>query len=106
MIASEKSRQNLTEYIHFLLKKDFNSIEERFFSSEKIRNSGNYVYNYASFFGEVLQSYALCWFDLLLNGGSCENTFVVISDNVIPNDHIYASTNLRTYNATPLGGIC
>ena len=39
MIASEKSHQNLSDNIQFLLKKDFNLIRKDIISSEKIRNS-------------------------------------------------------------------
>ena len=54
MIASEKSHQNLSDYIQFLLKiKDLNLIKEGIISTEKMRNSGNYVYDYAhSLFGK------------------------------------------------------
>ena len=52
MIASEKSHQNLSDYIQFLLKKRY-SIEKRIIYSKRMRNSGNYNYDYAnSFFVE------------------------------------------------------
>ena len=43
MIASEKSHQKLSDYIQFLLKKDLNLIKKGIMSSEKMRNSGNYI---------------------------------------------------------------
>ena len=47
MIVSEKN-------------KDLKLIKNRFFSSEKRRNSGNFIYDYAhSFFGEDFQFNAL-----------------------------------------------
>ena len=54
IIVSEKSHQNLTYYIHFLFKKAFEfNIKEDISSSEKMRNSGNYKYDYAhSLFGK------------------------------------------------------
>ena len=44
MIVSEKSHQNLSEYIQFLINKHLYSIKKRTISSEKMRNSGNYNY--------------------------------------------------------------
>ena len=53
MIASEKSHQNLSDYNQFLFKKRFEVNKKQIFSSEKMRNSGNCIYDYAhSFFGE------------------------------------------------------
>ena len=53
MILSETSHQNLSDNIQFLFKKDFNLIKNGIISSEKRRNSGNYIYDFAhSFFGE------------------------------------------------------
>ena len=45
MIALEKSRQNLSEYINHLLKKRFKVTKKIDFSSEKIRNAGNLFMN-------------------------------------------------------------
>ena len=50
MIVSEKSHQNLLDYIEFLLKKKINSIKKGIISSEKIINSGNYNYDYVHSF--------------------------------------------------------
>ena len=53
MIASEKSHQKLSDYNQFLFKNIFEINNNRFFSSENMRNSGNYIYKYAqSFFVE------------------------------------------------------
>ena len=53
MIASEKSHQNLSDYNQFLFKKRFEVNKVWIFSSEKMKNSGNCIYEYAhSFFGE------------------------------------------------------
>ena len=55
MIASEKSHQNLSDYIQPVinLKNDLKLIKKLIFSSEKMRNSGNCIYDYAPcFFGE------------------------------------------------------
>ena len=55
MIVSKKSHPNLSDYIQFLFKNDWNLIKKGIVSSEEIRNSGNYIYDYAySFFGEDL----------------------------------------------------
>ena len=60
MIVLEKSHRNLLDYIQFLSEKWFKFIKKIYFdlikngivSGEKMRNSGNYNYNYAhSFFG-------------------------------------------------------
>ena len=52
MIVSEKSNQNLSDYIKFLLNKRFKFNKRGINFSEKIRNSGNHNDNYAhSFFG-------------------------------------------------------
>ena len=60
MIASEKTQHNLSDSNHFLLKKRFDVKEKQIFPSEKLRNSGNYNYDYAhSFFGKGFQSSAL-----------------------------------------------
>ena len=45
MIVSENLHQNLSDYIQFLIKKDLNLIKKGI-NSEKIRNSGNYIYIY------------------------------------------------------------
>ena len=48
MIASENSYQNLSNYNQFLTKKRFEvNKKKQIFSSEKIRNSDNYTYDYA-----------------------------------------------------------
>ena len=53
MIISEKPYQNLSEYIQFLFKKIFELNKKGIISGEKMRNSGNYNYDYAhSFFGK------------------------------------------------------
>ena len=50
---SEKSHQNPSDYIHFYSKYYLNLIKKWIVSSEKMRNSGNYNYDYAhSFFGK------------------------------------------------------
>ena len=62
MIISEKSYQNLSDYIQFLLKKLLEFNKKGIISSEKIRNSDDYVYNYAhSFFRKDFQSKPLYW---------------------------------------------
>ena len=53
MIVMEKSHQNLSDYIFFFYsKKDLNLIRKGILSSEKIRSSGNYIYDYAHSFLE------------------------------------------------------
>lgn len=53
MIASEKSHPILSDYNQILLKNKFEVNEKQIFSSEKMRNSGNCIYDYVhSFFGE------------------------------------------------------
>ena len=53
MIVSEKSHQNLSDYIQFLFLKDLNLIKKKIISSEKMRNSGNHINIYShSFFGK------------------------------------------------------
>ena len=53
MILLEKSHQNLSDYIKYSFKKIFKVIKKGIISGEKIKNSGNYNYNYAhSFFGK------------------------------------------------------
>ena len=53
MIVSEKSHQNLSDYNQFLFEKRFGVNKKQIFSSEKMRNSGNCIYDYCpSFFGE------------------------------------------------------
>ena len=50
MIVSEKSYQNLPEYIQFSFKKRFELNQKRLFLEKK---SGNYNYDYThSFFGK------------------------------------------------------
>ena len=65
MIVSAKTHQNLSDYIQFLIEIGLNFIKKVIISSENMRNSGNYIYNYGySFFGEdFLIQYAI----LLLN---------------------------------------
>ena len=46
MSVSEKSHQNVSSYIQFFSKKDLNLIKKGIISSEKMRNSGNYNYDY------------------------------------------------------------
>ena len=58
MIASEKSHQNSSNYIQFLIKKWFKLIQKN--SGEKKRNSDKYIYDYAhSFIEEVLLQRAI-----------------------------------------------
>ena len=53
MIVQEKLQQNLSDYNQFLFKKIFEVNKKQIFSSEKMRNSGNCIYDYGhSFFGE------------------------------------------------------
>ena len=53
MNVSEKSHENLSDYIQFLLKIEFWSNKKGIISSDKMRNSGNYNYDYAhSFLGK------------------------------------------------------
>ena len=48
MITSEKSHQFLSEYIQFFfLSKTDLKLMKHTFSSEKIRNSGNHMHDYA-----------------------------------------------------------
>ena len=53
LIISEKTHQNLSDYNHFIFKNRF-EVNNKLFSSEKLRYSGNCMYlDYAhSFFGE------------------------------------------------------
>ena len=53
MIASEKSHQNLSDYFHLLFKKRSKINKKQIISNEKMRNSGDCMYDYVhSFFGE------------------------------------------------------
>ena len=54
MIASEKLLKNRLDYYNqFLIKNIFEVIIKQIFSSEKMRNSSNCIYDYVhSFFGE------------------------------------------------------
>ena len=52
MIVSEKSHQNLSDYIQFLFKKRYDLMKKGIISTEKMRNSGNYIYDYAHSFFE------------------------------------------------------
>ena len=53
MIASGKiTSKSTSDYNHLLLKKNLKLLKHRFFSREKMRNSGNCIYDYShSFFG-------------------------------------------------------
>ena len=52
MIVSKKSHQNLSDYVQFSLKKRLAVNKRGIISSETMRNSGDYVYDYAySLFG-------------------------------------------------------
>ena len=48
--VSEKSHQNVSDYIHVLSKKSFEIDRTGFILSEKIGNSCNYIYDCAHFF--------------------------------------------------------
>ena len=62
MNASEKSHQILSNYKQFIFKKRFEVNKRQIFASEKMINSGNYIYDYAhSFFVEDFQFNALYW---------------------------------------------
>ena len=53
MVASEKSRKNISDYNLFLFKKSFEVNNKQFFSCEKRTHSSNCIYDYAdSFFVE------------------------------------------------------
>ena len=55
MMASEKKHQDLSDDNQFLFQKFSEVSKKQIFSREKIRNSGNCIYDYAhSFFGEDL----------------------------------------------------
>ena len=55
MIISEKSYQNLSDNIQFYSKTYLSLMKKKHISSDKMRNSGNYIYDYAhSFFGKDL----------------------------------------------------
>ena len=63
MIISEKSHQVLSHYIQFLFKIRFELNEKGIISFEKMRNSSNYIYDYAhSFFGKDFQFKSLYWY--------------------------------------------
>ena len=47
MILFLKSHQILSDYIQILFKKKFKLEKKGIMASEKIRNSDNYIYNYA-----------------------------------------------------------
>ena len=65
MIASEKSYQNISDYTQFLFKKDFKLIKTDKKPSEKMRNSGHFIHDYAnSFFREYSKSNALIYWYL------------------------------------------
>ena len=61
MIVSEKSHQNLSDYINFFSSKKYlNMIKKGIISSENVRNSGNSIYDYDhSFFGKDFSSIPL-----------------------------------------------
>ena len=46
MTASKITYQNLSDYNQFLFKKEFKVNKIIYFASEKMRNSGNYIYDY------------------------------------------------------------
>ena len=48
MIISGKLHENLSDYYQFLLNEDFKLIKKNY--SEKMRNSGNCIYDYAHWF--------------------------------------------------------
>ena len=53
IIASEKYHKNLSDFNQFLFKKRFQVNKKQIFSSKKMRNAGNCIYDDAlSFFGE------------------------------------------------------
>ena len=52
MIASEKPQQYPSDYNQFLFIKDLKQIRNGFFSTAKMRDSGNYIYDYAHSFFE------------------------------------------------------
>ena len=53
MTASGKSHKYLSDYNQFVFKKRFEFNKKQIISSEKIKNSGNCIYDYVhSFFGE------------------------------------------------------
>ena len=57
MVVSDKPDKKKSDYIHYLFKNSFKFNEKRIISSGKIRNSGNYNYDYFhSFFGKDFQS--------------------------------------------------
>ena len=63
MIALEKKQQHFLDCNQILFKKRFEVNKKHIFSSEKIRNSGNCIYDYAhSFIGDDFESNALYWF--------------------------------------------
>ena len=45
MIVLENSHQNIIKYIQFLFKKKIEVNKKQIFSSEKIRKSGNHIYD-------------------------------------------------------------
>ena len=53
MIISEKSHHNLSDKNHFSFKKRFEVNKKHIFSSEKMRSSGNCIYDYAHSLYEV-----------------------------------------------------
>ena len=53
MIVSEKSHNNISDYIQLLFKKRFEFNKKGLFLVKKMRNLGNYNCNYAhSYFGK------------------------------------------------------
>ena len=75
MFVSEKWHQDLSDYMQFLFNKRFYSIKQGIICSEKLRNSGNYIYDYAhSFFGKDFYSKPLYWCHVIW-GGTCVTHF-------------------------------
>ena len=57
MTVSEKSHKNLFDLFQLLFKKRFEVNNEGIISGDKMRNYGNYIYDYAhSFFGDHFYS--------------------------------------------------
>ena len=53
MIASQRTDKNMSDYNQFLFKKRSDVNKKPIYSSEKMSNSGNCIYDHAhSFFGE------------------------------------------------------
>ena len=53
MILSDITHRNLSDYIQYLFKKRFEVDKKLFIAIAKMRNSGNYIYDFAHpFFGK------------------------------------------------------